>query len=78
MIAQAQNQPARAARLLGAAEAMIEGTGISAVGVFRVQSEYENAVAWLHAQIDEAAFRACWAEGRAMGLDQAVAYSLEG
>ena len=77
LIAQAQNQPARAARLLGAVEALIEGTGISAVGIFRMQNEYEKAVAWLHAQLDESAYRTYWTEGRTMSMDRAVAYALE-
>ncbi len=76
-IAQAVCQPKRAAILLGAAEAVQEGLGISAIGVERIQSEYERTVAWLHTQLDEIAYQAHWSEGCAMSMDQAIAYALE-
>jgi tetratricopeptide (TPR) repeat protein len=76
-IAQAQNQPARAARLLGAAEAVQEGLGTSAIGVHRLEQEYESAVAWLHAQLTETAYDAHWSEGCAMSMDKAISYALE-
>jgi len=34
-------------------------------------------VSAVRAQIDEAAFTAAWAEGRAMTLEQVIAYTLE-
>jgi tetratricopeptide (TPR) repeat protein len=76
-IAQAQNQPLRATRLLGAAEAVREGLGTSAVGVHRLEADYQKAIAWLHTQLDDSAYAAHWSEGHAMSLGQAVAYALE-
>jgi predicted ATPase/class 3 adenylate cyclase len=74
-IARAEDQPARAARLLGAAEALRELIHIPMADYER--PEYEREVAALRAQMDAAAFGAAWAEGRAMTLDQAVAYALQ-
>jgi predicted ATPase/class 3 adenylate cyclase len=76
-IAQADNQPARAARLLGAAEAVQEGIGTSAMGVERLKNEYNRAIAWLHTQLDETAYDACWSEGCAMTMEQAISYALQ-
>jgi non-specific serine/threonine protein kinase len=76
-IAQAENQPARAACLLGAAEAVQEGIGTSAIGVERLENEYKRTVAWLHAQLDETAYDAGWSEGCAMTMDQAISYALQ-
>ena len=75
-IARRQNQPERTARLLSAAEAVREGIGTSALGIERLEAEFDGAVAWLHAQLDEAAFDTLWSEGCAMSMDQAVAYAL--
>lgn len=74
-IARAQNQPRRAAQLLGAAEALREQIGTPLRDFERI--EYDAAVAWLHAQLDETTYHARWSEGRAMGMDQAIAYVLE-
>jgi non-specific serine/threonine protein kinase len=76
-IAREQNQPLRAARLLGAAEAVQERIRASAIGVMRLQDEYQKTVAWLHAQLDESAYDARWSEGGAMSMDQAISYALE-
>jgi hypothetical protein len=70
------NAARRAARLLGAADALLEASGIAnAPTVHRV--EIERNVAALRARLDETAFAAAWAEGRAMSLEQASAYALE-
>jgi len=37
------------------------------------QSEFDHWLAAAHAQLDDAAFTAAWAEGRAMTLEQGVA-----
>jgi hypothetical protein len=39
--------------------------------------DYDRDVAVARAQLGETAFAAAWAEGRAMTLEQAVAYALE-
>jgi predicted ATPase len=76
-LAGAEGQPERAARLLGAAEALLEATGARLIAADR--AEYDHNVAVVRAQLDEAAFAAARAEGRAMATDdweQAVAYAL--
>jgi tetratricopeptide (TPR) repeat protein len=75
-IERSQNQPVRVACLLGAAEAVLEGIGTSAVGVERLEDEYQKTVDWLHAQMNETAYEACWSEGCAMTMDQAISYAL--
>ena len=67
-------QPERAARLLGAAEAFCETLG--AYPPVAIAAEYEHAVAAGRATLGEAAFAAAWAEGRSMSLDQAVDYAM--
>ncbi len=65
----------RAARIFGATEVLRET--LSAPVLPSEQHFYERGVAALHAQLDEAALAAAWAEGRAMTLEQAVAFALE-
>jgi hypothetical protein len=38
--------------------------------------DYEREVAHVRAQLDEAAFKAAWQEGRVMTLEEAVAFAL--
>ena len=66
----------RAARLFGAAEAWWLACG--AVRNAPEQQAYEHDVAGVRAQLEGSAFSAAWAEGRAMTLDQILAYALEG
>ena len=42
------------------------------------QVQYQREVAAARAVLDDATFAAAWAEGRAMTLEQAVAYALAG
>ena len=70
------HQPERAARLLGAAEALRESSG--PVMMFPVvRPDYESCLETLRHQLDEATLAALWAEGRAMTAKQAVAYALD-
>ena len=39
--------------------------------------DYDRSVAAARAALDDEAFRAAWAEGRAMPQEQAVSYALE-
>jgi hypothetical protein len=74
----AEGQLERAARLLGATEALFEATGLGLWAAF--QSDYDRAVAAVRAQLDPADFAAAWAEGREMAAgdgERAVAYVLE-
>jgi predicted ATPase/DNA-binding SARP family transcriptional activator len=64
----------RAVRLLGAAAAARDVLGLPLSPGDRVA--YECDVAAVRNQLDAAAWHAAWAEGRAMSLEQAVAYAL--
>jgi non-specific serine/threonine protein kinase len=70
-----QDQLGRAARLLGAAEAECER-----MGAFLQPSdtpEYDRIRVEVRDHLDGRAFRAAWAAGRRMTLEQAIAYALE-
>jgi predicted ATPase/class 3 adenylate cyclase/DNA-binding CsgD family transcriptional regulator len=67
---------AEAARLFGAAEALRESIGYVR---FLVEREaYEADVAIVREGLTEEEFRRAWEEGRAMSLDEAVAYASRG
>ena len=68
-------QPARAARLFGATHALREAIGAGLWPGERIECERNLASA--RAQLDNDAWDKAWAEGRAMPLEQAVAYALE-
>ncbi|MEO8606292.1 MAG: tetratricopeptide repeat protein [Chloroflexota bacterium] len=71
----AQPSLLHAAHIFGMAEVLRET--ISAP-VLRFQQDFkERGVAALRTQLDEASFAVAWAEGRAMTLEQAVAYALD-
>jgi tetratricopeptide (TPR) repeat protein len=67
--------PQRAARLLGAAEVLREalGTAVDTVD----QGEYDQAVSIVRNRLDKDGFAIAWQEGRAMSMEEAVAYALE-
>jgi tetratricopeptide (TPR) repeat protein len=71
----------RAARLLGAAEALLESSWHT-ISVFPARhAEYKRIKAMVREQLDEGDFNRLAAEGRAMvaeGLDRVVEYDLEG
>jgi tetratricopeptide (TPR) repeat protein len=68
-------QPQRAARLLGTWEAAFEWMGATALP--SAKREHDRTIAAVRAQLDDTAFQATWAEGRAMSLKQAVASALQ-
>jgi predicted ATPase/DNA-binding CsgD family transcriptional regulator len=68
-LANARRQPARAARLFGAAESLRESAGMPLPPVNR--ADYERDLAAVRAQLDEAAFATAWAAGRALTLEEA-------
>ena len=74
-VAGEQEQPDRAARLFGVAEGIREAIGAPLPPVER--ADYDRSVSAVRAQLGEAAFASVWAEGRAMALEQAIAYGLE-
>jgi hypothetical protein len=66
-----RGKPGRAARLLGATEALL-----GPVPPAR-RRELDSAAAAARAQMEATEFEVAWAEGRAMPLDQAMALALE-
>lgn len=63
-----------AARLFGAADALLQAVGASLGHTDR--AEYERNVATVRAQLGGEAFAAAWAQGQALTLEQAVAEAL--
>ena len=72
-----QGDPARAAHLWGAAEALREAIGLSMGHQDRVAYDYEGRVAAARAQLDEPAWQAAWNEGRTMSPEQAIDHALQ-
>jgi uridine phosphorylase len=75
IIATVREQGLRAARLLGAAEALREKINIPMSGLERI--EYDQEIANLRTGLDKEVFTSTWAEGRAMSMEQAINYALE-
>ena len=75
-LANAQGKPERAARLFGAAEALREAAGAPMPPIER--GDYEREVTDVLDALGEDTFTAAWAAGRAMPLEQAIAYALQG
>ena len=74
-VASAQGRAGRAARLFGAAERGAESLHQQVV-LRQYGDDYDRAVATARARLGEDAFAAAWAAGRAMALEDAVAYAL--
>jgi len=75
-VAVEQGQPVRAARLWGAAEALREVISLPLSYFHLAHSGYEACLAAARSQLDEAAWEAAWAEGRAMSMERAIEYAL--
>jgi hypothetical protein len=73
-VAAAQEQIARAVQLWGIATALRETIGAPLWPVDR--PDYQHCVAVARTQIDISSFVTMWAAGKAMPLDQAIAYAL--
>ena len=73
-IAGAQGQPGRAARLLGAASALRQTIGAPMSA--RDRGDYERLAAAVRADLTEDEFTLAWEQGRAMTLEQAIAFAL--
>ncbi len=71
-IAVARGQPDRAAQLFGAAQALRDTT--SAMPEPADRADFERDLSAVRAQMSDKAFAAAWAQGRAMPLEQAVAF----
>ncbi len=70
-VACAQGQPARAGQLLGAVRALQD-----AMGARLDQAEYDRQVDAMQAAMSEDEFAKAWAQGRALTVEQAIAYAL--
>ena len=75
-VAGAQGQPARAAKLLGAAKALRSRLGTPVEATER--SVYEQVVAAARQGQSEHVFAVHWTEGSLLTMEQAIAYALEG
>jgi hypothetical protein len=70
-VAGAQGQPARAARLFGATDALRGALGIPVRPADR--RRYDRDVSAVRAALGDETFAAAWAAGRALSLEQAIA-----
>ena len=75
ILAVVQNQMERASKLLSAAEALYPPLRFEMSA--RERAEHDQAIAAARAALREETFAAAWEEGKAMTLDQAIAYALE-
>lgn len=66
----------QAARLFGAAEAFRQRIGMVRFKVH--QAAYESSVAALRNAMDDKEFKAAWAEGAALSMEEAIAYAQRG
>jgi non-specific serine/threonine protein kinase len=69
-----QGQPVRSTRLWGAAEALRESIGVALSPVELYH--YGPYITAARAQLDEAAWEAAWAEGKAMTTEETIEYAL--
>jgi hypothetical protein len=69
-----QGDVRRAARLFGAGEVLREAVGASVLPFYR--SDYDRGVQTASAELGPEVFRQCWADGRAMTLDEAICCAL--
>jgi hypothetical protein len=74
-VAQVSGQLARAARLLGAAEAIL--SDMAALLLPADAAESAHTIQALRGQLGDASLAAAWAEGRALSQDQAIDYALQ-
>jgi hypothetical protein len=72
----ARGEPERAARLFGVSEALLETVGTPLYAHVQSRSLYRQTVDAIRPQLDETILAAEWAEGRTMGLEEAVAFAL--
>ena len=76
-IAGAEGSIVRAARLWGAAEALLEEIEVGVHTYVPDRSLHQSQVAAARAQLEEAEWTAAWAEGLAMTSERAIEYALE-
>jgi len=71
----AQGKLRQAAQLMAAVEAQLSSIGIRLVHMDKI--EYERNFALVHGKLDEKNLAKFWARGKAMSLDDAIAFALE-
>lgn len=77
VMAAVREQPARAARLWGAAEALREVIGLALPLWDHAPTGYEGQLAAVRAQLGNgASWEAAWQEGRTIGMEEAIEYAL--
>ena len=76
-VAAAEGRIVRAARLWGAAEALLEKLEAGVYTYVPDRSLQQSQVAAARSQLDEEAFEEAWREGRTMPFEQAVEYALD-
>ena len=74
-VAGAQERFVRAAQLYGAAEAVFSSS-VAQIDSGR-RAEYEQDLAARRVKLAASTYASAWAQGRAMALEQAIAYALE-
>ena len=74
-VASGMNQPERSARLCGAAQAIFETTN-HYISPFD-RAEFDRHIQIARDQLGDTKFEALASQGRAMTMEQAVAYALE-
>lgn len=74
LLAAGQGQPGRAARLLGAAQALRAAIDGPLPPVAR--PDYDRTIATIRAQLNETTFATVWAAGQALSLEQAIEEAL--
>jgi hypothetical protein len=74
-LASAAAKPEKSVRLFGAAEALSEATDRHLD--IPEQADHDEYIGLIREALDTATFAALWAEGRAMTLEQAIAYALQ-
>jgi predicted ATPase/DNA-binding CsgD family transcriptional regulator len=78
VVAAARGEARRSARMLGAAQGSMEEAGAPVYNYYMPdRALYERILAAARARLDEAAWTAEWAEGRAMTAERAVEHALE-
>ena len=73
--ARARDEPQRAARMLGSANALLENTG-APIRATADRGLYQRPASGARERLGEQAWIAAWDEGQAMTFDEAVAYAL--
>jgi non-specific serine/threonine protein kinase len=76
-VAASEDKLERAARLWGAAEALLEAIEVLAYPHASDRSLYQQQVADARDRLDQRTWAEAWAEGREMTGDQAVEYALK-